>query len=607
MAHNNTSAAATSTSIQGIALYPIDPYIVIVIVLLVVGGFQWGAFLHTKFNSRRRSARDEESIRSFQRGTSVFSVPLAIVNSYRVLAFRTTVGFRSYVLNLAEVFATVAYVALLFVWTFIIKSDPDGEPLNWCSRAGVLAASQFPLITVLGTKNNLVSLVTHISADKLNVVHRLAARACLIFTGIHVLGGENNFSFYKRASKESELFGIIAASTFVGLAVVSFRPVRERAYELFFYFHFVAVIVIMSATLLHINTYSATNFTYYIWLSFIIWAADRLIRTSRLIYFNLAYFSPSQRHSMLDATTELLSDSLVRVRFRRPNTFHWSPGQFAYLIMPSVSRLPFEAHPFSIASVDSVLFAPDTKVGGDSNGKALAFYIGVKSGFTRRLKDVAARGDRLKVYIDGPYGEVVNLGCYDTSLLIAGGRGITFTLPVLLNIIESVRNGSSRCRRVTLIWSIRDADFLNWVSESLTKAVRFAPPELKVDIQVFLTKSRPRVSSTVVERQPDSEAMYSNPFEDQNPFVLPNDSLDKPEEAIFMPPCLKVTDGRPNLEHIVSEEINTASGKVSVSVCGPNAMAKVVREALRLPWSSPSSPLNGRPSVTLHVECFGYA
>ncbi|KAG6369815.1 hypothetical protein JVT61DRAFT_13529 [Boletus reticuloceps] len=229
MAHNNTSAAATSTSIQGIALYPIDPYIVIVIVLLVVGGFQWGAFLHTNSiavdvlpgTKNRYSPFSEELPFSVYRLPS--SILIACLRSGRGLAFA--------------------------------QSDPEGEPLNWCSRAGMLAASQFPLITVLGTKNNIVSLVTHISADKLNVVHRLAARACLIFTGIHVLGGENNFSFYKRASKESELFGIIAASTFVGLAVVSFRPVRERAYELFFYFHFVAVIVIMSATLLHINTY----------------------------------------------------------------------------------------------------------------------------------------------------------------------------------------------------------------------------------------------------------------------------------------------------------------------------------------------------------------
>lgn len=46
---------------------------------------------------------------------------------------------------------------------------------------------------------------------------------------------------YEPASNESELFGIVAASVFAVLAVVSFRPVRERAYELFFYLHFVAV------------------------------------------------------------------------------------------------------------------------------------------------------------------------------------------------------------------------------------------------------------------------------------------------------------------------------------------------------------------------------
>lgn len=46
---------------------------------------------------------------------------------------------------------------------------------------------------------------------------------------------------YGRASGESQLFGIVAAGVFVGLAVVSLRPVRERAYELFFYLHIVAV------------------------------------------------------------------------------------------------------------------------------------------------------------------------------------------------------------------------------------------------------------------------------------------------------------------------------------------------------------------------------
>ena len=87
--------------------------------------------------------------------------------------------------------------------------------------------------------------------------------------------------------------------------------------------------------------------------------------------------------------------------------------------MPSVSRLPFEAHPISIASLDSVFFASDAKVAKGSEGKELVF-VGVKNGFTRRLKEIASRGERVKVYIDGPYGGGANFGCHDTSLLIAG-------------------------------------------------------------------------------------------------------------------------------------------------------------------------------------------
>ena len=73
------------------------------------------------------------------------------------------------------------------------------------------------------------------------------------------------------------------------------------------------------------------------------------------------------------------------------------------------------------------------------------------------------------------------------------------------------------------------------------------------------------MSSTAPERQTSFEPMHSNPFEDQNPFEHPPNSFDKPEEAVFTQPWLKINSGRPNLEHMLSEEINAASGKVSVS------------------------------------------
>jgi hypothetical protein len=102
--------------------------------------------------------------------------------------------------------------------------------------------------------------------------------------------------------------------------------------------------------------------------------------------------------------------------------------------MPSVSRLPFEAHPFTIASFNSTLFdapgeqTPTSEKCGEINlaegsapfWKELVFFINVREGFTARLKDAALKGDKVKVFVDGPYGPSPNLGSYDTSVLVAG-------------------------------------------------------------------------------------------------------------------------------------------------------------------------------------------
>jgi predicted ferric reductase len=142
--------------------------------------------------------------------------------------------------------------------------------------------------------------------------------------------------------------------------------------------------------------------------------------------------------STTDATAELLSDDFVRLRFHRPSHFRWAPGQTAYLIMPSVSRLPFEAHPFTIASFDSNLFgalearkpqgekptqvSPAERSLGSSAPfwKEVVFFINIRKGFTARLKEAALKGNKVKVLVDGPYGSSPDMGSYDTSVLIAG-------------------------------------------------------------------------------------------------------------------------------------------------------------------------------------------
>lgn len=143
----------------------------------------------------------------------------------------------------------------------------------------------------------------------------------------------------------------------------------------------------------------------------------------------------------MDATLEPLSPNFLRLRLRRPPHFHWSPGQTAYLIMPSVSTIPFEAHPFTIASIDTtgeVTPASDKESLGETEPywKELVFFINVHGGFTKKLGDVAQKGEKIKVFVDGPYGKSPDLTYYDTSVLIAGGSGISFTLPLFLDGIK---------------------------------------------------------------------------------------------------------------------------------------------------------------------------
>jgi hypothetical protein len=59
--------------------------------------------------------------------------------------------------------------------------------------------------------------------------------------------------------------------------------------------------------------------SFWIWPSFVIWGFDRFIRMVRLVVFNHSYFAFKPGSGTMDATTELLSDDLVRVRLSQPH------------------------------------------------------------------------------------------------------------------------------------------------------------------------------------------------------------------------------------------------------------------------------------------------
>jgi NAD(P)H-flavin reductase len=65
----------------------------------------------------------------------------------------------------------------------------------------------------------------------------------------------------------------------------------------------------------------------------------------------------------------------------------------------------------------------------------LTFLINVRGGFTKRLGAAAKEDKPVTVFVDGPYGEPQNIAPFDMVVLIAGGAGVSYTLPLLEDVI----------------------------------------------------------------------------------------------------------------------------------------------------------------------------
>jgi ferric-chelate reductase len=171
-----------------------------------------------------------------------------------------------------------------------------------------------------------------------------------------------------------------------------------------------------------------------------------------------------------------------------------------------------------------------------------------------------------------------------------------------------------------LLWSKLTScfiDYVQWIEDTLIKAVQLAPPSLKISIRIFITDPLSIAGSEL------SISALSSPVEKKGApehNVTKRDSL----SSLLSLRGVKMEAGRPNLDALLKEEISSASGRISVSgkyrsrpqeiqvtnksiVCGSQGISRAVRHALRFPVSGPSTILSGGPSVTLYDESFGYA
>lgn len=67
-------------------------------------------------------------------------------------------------------------------------------------------------------------------------------------------------------------------------------------------------------------------------------------------------------------------------------------------------------------------------------------------------------GARLQASLDGPYGTMPTAGKFEKVILIAGGSGITFTLGVAVDLLQSA--ASNATKEVTFVWIVKEKGML---------------------------------------------------------------------------------------------------------------------------------------------------
>ena len=360
------------------------------------------------------------------------------------------------------IFIVTAATAFVTLYSFLphplyYASIGYGSP-PLAIRAGMIAVAMMPWIIGLSVKTNLITLMTGIGHERLNVLHRWSAYIFLFLSLVHTVpfyitpvwdeGGLNTWKKYFGQGYYPYGTGWAALAPMLALAVHSLPFVRSWAYEVFVVAHVPLSVVLLGMLFWHCHNY-LTSWNY-LWATVAIWV---LSYCTRLFYLN--WTNPFRKSSWFygePASITLLPENAVKVTIA--TQVKWSPGQYVYLRMPKISYM--QNHPFTIASLCSEDFP--SQYGEQYRDMTLVFRP--FGGFTRQVLDQAVADQALpepplyKALIDGPYGGMRrDLASFDTVILFAGGSGITAIVSQLLNLIKKMRDSKAVTKQVHLVWA----------------------------------------------------------------------------------------------------------------------------------------------------------
>ncbi|KJZ73024.1 hypothetical protein HIM_07596 [Hirsutella minnesotensis 3608] len=385
-------------------------------------------------------------------------------------------------LHVADVVRFVVFAALNVI--FALNNNQyttDYKLYGW------LTIANGGLALLLAARNNLWSLVLRIPSSVLLQYHRWIGVATVAHATTHVA---YNIMHYIATDQVTSSFaslriqiGLAAWISLVIILVTAMPPVRRRAFELFYYAHFLFIVFVIGA-LVH-----TTKGPEFLLPGFGLWAIDRIIR-----------FLGTFRKVEVVSVEQFAGDV---TKFSTRGLVKSNPCQIVWAQLPGSSFLDW--HPFT------VMGSPD---GSDSISSIAVRGLGRG---TKRAQEITGQQiDKalpnnsiepcsvVRLRLDGPYGVGrIRWGRLPLTILIAGGIGITPGISIISGILrdaaatlpasdihQKTQMSSDRRRFIHLLWVIRDITQLHWFEKELQELGHLSSehlPNISLQITIHVT------------------------------------------------------------------------------------------------------------------------
>lgn len=356
--------------------------------------------------------------------------------------------------------------------------------LHLTKRIGAIAISQLPLQYMLALKNlNPIAFVLRSSHEEINRFHRSLGRIIYCLLMCHALlyinfFVEKSLLLEKLTSSRAVQTGILGIMSMDALTITAWKAIRTYSYRLFFITHLAVAMLI--PPLIWFHAHSARTFLVEALAVFLVDIIARKFDTTTTASATITAVPDT---NLLKITAPIPASKLSR--------FTAHPGAHLLLQLPAVSR-PTQAPLSHAFLVHEFLFNPFTVAAVDpDHSEATLVARHLRGPATTALKQLADRdggGRSVSLMLEGPYGvssvySSLSSGEYDRVLLVAGGVGATYTLPLYRALVED--SGHRNSPKVQFVWAVRGEEELAWVAAEDGEEEK--PLEQQPGVEIFIT------------------------------------------------------------------------------------------------------------------------